>query len=907
MPEWASHVRPRLASLSLTPTREAEIVDELSQHLDDRWRELVAGGASPEEATRAALAEFRDGNLLARYMAPLRQANTPPPILPAAPTGSLVGDLWRDVRYAARILRKQRGSTAAAVVTLALAIGVTTAIFTVVDATLLRALPFPNADRLVQVGRRYPDGFGASVSQPKFLNWRREGGQVFIEMAAYGDLGSGFNLVGDGTPERLIGSYVSAGFFDVMGVQPALGRTFRREEDVPGAGRVVVLSHALWKDRLGGRTDILGRALTLNDEPFTVIGVMPADFRFPEIAELWTLFRFDPASRDRAHNFKAVARLRGDVTIDQARAAMEAVGRAIRRSIPDLMGDQESIDVRSLREYLYGSSMRRALLILLGAVGFVLLIACVNVANLQLALAAERRPELALRTALGARTGTIVRQLLVESTLLATVGGLAGVALAYVGVPMLLALSPEAVPLAERIAVDWRVLVISLGLSVAVGLGFGLLPAWQSARPQLDDMLRAGGHRVIGRSSRWTRRLLVSGEVALALVLTIGAFLLVKSLAQLQGTSSGVAVDQVLTMKLALPEAKYGTGAALAQLEERVEERIGAVSGVRAAALSHILPLQLGSDLPFTIDGRYVPGTETGVGWGQFRPISRRYFETLEIALRGGRRFDARDRRGTLPVAIINEVAARRFWPNENPIGRRIHVGMPQIPDLADPTPREIIGIVDNVREVRLDVDLPPIVYVPIAQLNEGYAALGTRLLPFAVIVRGEAGTANLTRSVQSAIWSVDPQQPISDVLLMREIVSRSLGSQRFNTVLLGGLATLALLLAAVGLYGVVAHTVSQQRREIGIRMALGASRSTVVGLFLRQAVLMAAAGIVVGLAGAYVVTGLLRTLLSGLSTSDPWVFALAPALMLAVAIVAALRPALRAASVDPVRAIRAE
>lgn len=906
MPDWAQHVRPRLSSLRLSPTRENEIVDELSQHLDDRWRELIAGGASPDEAARLALADFREGNLLAQYMAPLRQVHAPAPITPGMPSRFLPGDLWRDVRYAARMLRKQPGFAIAVILTLALAIGATTIIFAAVDALLLRSLPFPEADRLVQVVKLYPGTVGTSASIPKFVRWRREGRHVFIDIAAYSNLSSGFNLIGSGTPERLIGSRVSARFFDVMGVHPFLGRVFREEEDVPGGPRLVVLSHAVWKNRFNASAEIIGGAITLNSETYTVIGVMPDGFRYPNAAELWTLFQFDSASQNRAHNFEVVGRLKPEMTLDQARTAMEIGSRNIRREMPDLMEENESIGVRPLRDALYGN-MRQPLLILLASVGFVLLIACVNVANLQLAQAAGRQHEMALRTALGASTSTIVRQLLVESVLLALIGGTAGVALAFIGVPALLALSPVNVPYVERISVDWRVLAFALGISLVASLGFGLLPAWRSARPNLDDVLRAGAQRVAGRTSLRVRRVLVTGEVALALMLTIGATLLVKSLVGLQSTPPGFAVEQVLTMKLALPEARYGTGEALARFQEQIEERLALVPGVRAAALAHTLPLQFGSDLPFTIEGRYVPSTQTGVGNADFRPIGRGYFEALEIPVRRGRVFDTRDRRGTLLVAIINEAAARRFWPGENPIGQRITVGQPLVPDLADPAPREIIGIVGDVRERWLGANPTPIVYAPISQLSETYAALGTRLLPYSVVVRGETAVENLTRSVQQAIWSVDPQQPITDVRLMREIVRRSLGPQTFNTVLLGGLGALALLLAAVGLYGLISHIVSQQTREIGVRMAIGASTSNVLALFLRQALFLVAVGVAVGLIGALALTRVLRTLLTGISTNDPWVFALAPALMFAVAVVAVLQPVLRAAGVDPTRALRAE
>jgi putative ABC transport system permease protein len=905
--DWASHVRPRLSSLRLSPTRENEIVDELSQHLDDRYRELIAGGASPEEATRLALTDFWDGNLLGRYMAPLRQAHTPTPIPLGEPTRFLSADLWRDVRYAARMLRKQPGFAIAAILTLALGIGATTAIFTVVDAFLLRSLPFPEADRLVQVGRLFPDGFGSSVSQVKFLHWRKEGQQVFVETAAYNDLGTGFSIVGSAGPERLTGSLVTAGFFEVLGVQPVLGRTFSRAEDVPGGPRVVVLSQALWQNRFGANRDIIGRAISLNTVPYTVIGVMPEGFRYPDVASVWTLFQFDPASQDRAHNFEVVARLRPGVTLEQAGAAMAVVGERFRRAAPEaVLGDKETVGVRPVRNRLYGD-LRRPLLILFAAAGFVLLIGCVNVANLQLAQAVARHHEIALRLALGASTWTIVRQLLVECLLLAVIGGMAGMALAHAGVPALLASSPVRLPYTENIAVDWRVFAFALATSLGAGLVFGLLPAWQSARFNLDGVLRGGAHRMIGHTSRWMRGALVAGEVALALMLTICAFLLVKSLAALYATQPGFVAEHVLTMKLPLAEARYGNGRALARFQEQVEERISTLPGVRAAGVAVLLPFQLDTDMVFTIEGRYLPGTETGVGWAQHRINSPGYFGTLQIPLRRGRLFTAHDRADSLPVVIINEAAAARFWPTSNPIGQRITLGQPELPSLADANPREIIGVVGDVREVALGERPAPTVYVPLSQQNDAVAALAVRLVPFSVAVRADGGVPQLTRSVQQAIWSIDSQQPISDVRTMQEIVTRSLGSQRFNTVLLGALAALALLLAAVGLYGVIARIVGQQTREIGMRMALGATRTNVIGMFLRQALALVAVGVVAGLIGALGLTRLLRALLTDISTTDPWVFALGPAVMFAVAVLAALRPAMRGAGVDPASALRAE
>lgn len=904
--EWAQDLRARLASLRLSPTREAEIVEELSQHLDDRVRELITGGATPEEAKERALAELTDPDALARRLAPLRQAHAADPIAPGDRTGNLVGGLSRDVRYSARVLRRQPGLTVAAIVTLALAIGATTAIFTVVDALLLRPLPFPNADRLVQVMRSFQGDVSESVSPPKFLHWRREGRQVFREVAACSSLESAFSLLDAGRPERVPGALVSAGFFEVMGVHPALGRVFRDDEDLPGGPRLVVLSYGLWKSRFGARPEIVGEAITLNTVPYTVIGVMPEGFRYPDVAALWTLFQFDPASQERAHNFEVVARLNDQTTLAEANAAMAVASAGLRRAAPGLVADEESVTVRPLRDRLYGR-MQTALLMLFAAAGAVLLIGCVNVANLQLAQSTARQREIALRTALGASAWAVARQLFVESLLLAGIGGLAGVAIAVAGVPVLVAMSPVHVPYAEAIAVNWRVLVFACGVSVITAVATCLLPAVIAARPDLDQVLRAGSIRTVAGTGRWTRRALVAGEVALALVLVTSAFLLVKSLAALAATDPGFVADRVVTMKVALPEARYGTRRAMALFQEQVESRLTALPSVRAAAVALLLPLQLDTDMSFTMEGRYVPGTDTGVGWGQYRSGSPGYFDALQIPLRRGRLFAARDRADSLQVVVINEAAAARFWPGVDPIGQRLTLGQPSLPDLADTTPREIIGIVGDVRDVGLGAPPVPTLYVPLAQQNDLYTALAVRLLSFSIVVRAEGEAADLARQAQLAIWAVDPQQPVSDIRLLDDVVAQELGPQRFNTTLLGGLAALALLLAAVGIYGTVSHVVSQQTREIGVRMALGATSGRVVSLVLRQALVMVAVGVALGIGGSLSASRVLRTRLTDISPDDPVMFVLAALLMTAVATAAALGPALRASHADPVRALRAE
>jgi predicted permease len=820
---------------------------------------------------------------------------------------AVMTDFLADVRYAARVLWKHRGVNSVALVTLALAIGANTAIFSVYNALLVRALPFPSPEAIVQVARGYPEGVGDAVSIPKYIRWRDGSRDVFQSFAAYDTLGSGFNLVGSGTPDRLTGTRVSSEFFRTLGVAPLVGHDFAARDDLPGGPKVVVLSHGLWTRQFGARADIMGQAIRLNDEPYTVIGVMPAGFRFPERADLWTLFQFDPASHDRANFIELVARLRPGVDADQARSALDVVLARLKNDDRNAVDDRETAFVQPLRDHLYGS-MRPALLVLLASVAFVLLIACVNVANLELALATEREHEVALKAALGASTRVIVRQLLIENLLLAFLGGAAGVVLASWALPALVAIAPASAPTLTGVGLDRTVLLFSLGLALTAGLLFGLVPAWGLARPSLDAVLREGAQRATGgRSGARVRGVLVSAEVALALVLTIGAALLIKHLASLQRTDPGFGVENVLTMKLSLPEAKYGRTEPLTRFSEQIEARLGRLPGVSAAAIALTLPLEIGPDFPFSIDGKYVPGTNQGIGSAQYRSVGTDYFATLHIALRNGRLFTASDRAGALPVAIVNETAARRYWPGLNPVGRRLTVGQPLMGDLADTVPREIVGIVQDVREQGLDADAPAMLYVPIGQQNDPVTALSVRLLPLSVVVRSTTPSNNLAEAARAAVWAVDPAQPVSDVRSMQEIVSRSLGSNRFNTLLLGLLAGLALLLSAVGLYGVLAHLVTQRTREIGVRMALGASGREVLGLFLRQGLTLVTIGIVVGSIGAAALSRLMSSLLTGSNPRDPIVFVIAPTVMVVVALLAIARPAFRATRIDPVKALRAE
>jgi putative ABC transport system permease protein len=819
--------------------------------------------------------------------------------------------LLQDLRYAARVLLRKPGFTIVALLTLGLAIGANTAIFSVVNALMLRPLPFPEPHEIVQLERGFPDGASPSVAVPKFLFWR-EHNTVFEHVATYDTLGSGFNMTGDGTPERITGSRVSLDFFKVFSATPAAGRAFLPEEDLPGGPKVVVLSHSLWKRRFGGDLSLVGKPVALNGEPYTVVGIMPAGFRYPATAELWTPVGIDPANREKANYLEISARLKEGVTLEKAQAEMAVLAQQYTKEWPDEMSEGETVRVETLQQRLYGN-LRPALLILLGTVGLVLLIACVNLANLQLARASARRREVAVRIALGAGSRRIMAQLLTESLLLAFAGGALGVLVGAWTIKPLLALSPAAqgaqiggASLPE-IGIDGTVLLFAFGVSLLSGLLFGLAPALQAARPNLNDPLKQDSARSTGgRAGRIARIALVTAEVAVALLVVTGAALLARSFSGVISTDPGFKPEGVMTLKLSLPEARYGTPAAIEQFSRQVRERLASLPGVRSAAVATSLPLELGPDLPFAIEGRYTGGEE-GVGDAQFRTSTAGYFETLGIRLLQGRFLTDQDGASSEPVALINEAAVRRFWPEGGALGARITMGKPFVPELADAQPRRIVGIVKDVREVGLDRDAPPIVYIPIGQVNPQMALLFVRLLPASVVVRTDRNASGLLKGIQREIWAVDPQQPITNVATMEEIVARSVGGHRFNMVLMSALAFLALVLAGVGIYGVLSYLVTQRTREIGVRMALGATAWQVLALILRQGMVAVGIGVALGLGLVLAGTRLLRSLLVGVSATDPLTFVAAAVALTAVALIATSIPARRASAMDPLHALRRE
>lgn len=810
--------------------------------------------------------------------------------------------LRQDIRYGARALLKHPGFMIVAVLALALGIGANTAIFSVVNSMLLRPLPFSEPDRLLQVweanvkrGR-----MEMPVSFPNFADWRDQN-HVFEQVVAYSDWS--FNLTGAGEPERIRSAIVSPAFFSTLGINPIHGRVFLPEEDQKGKDFVVVMGEQLWRRRYNSDPNIIGQAINLGGQSFTVVGVIAQGAQMPILPnniELWAPVSQGFGFTNRGgHYLSVIARLKPSVTREQAQAEMDSLAAALAAKYPDTNLDF-GIRLIALHEQITGD-FKPALLVLLGAVVFVLLIASANVANMLLARATDRQKEIAIRSALGARRSRIIRQLLTESLLLSIIGGTAGLLLALWGIDLLVALSPSDLPRVKEVAVDGRVLGFTLAVSLLTGIIFGFAPALQASRPDLNETLKEGGRSATGgKGRRRLRSLLVVSEIALSLMLLVGAALFMRSFLKLESVNPGFNPENVLTMQLDLSGPNYKTGEQVIAFQNQLLDKIKALPGARSVATRSSTPIAADSPyayLVFAIEGRPVDKANRSVAY--YNAVSPDYFQTMEIAVVKGRQFDTHDRMKAQNVAIINETLARRFLPGEDPIGKRI--------TLNDDNPKEeewatIVGVVKDTKPRALDSESAAELYMPYDQQPESYMSL---------MIRTTDKSESMAAAVRAEVESLDPNQPVFSIRTLSNVLSQSVAMPRFRTLLFIIFALIALILAVVGIYGVMSYSVMQRAHEIGIRMALGAKASDVLKLVVGEGLALALAGIAIGLAASFAlmksVESLIEGLLFGVSVTDPLTFASIPAVLAVVAIVACAVPARRATKVDPMAALRHE
>ncbi len=808
--------------------------------------------------------------------------------------------LWQDLRYGARMLFKKPGFTLIAVVTLALGIGANTAIFTVVNAVLLRQLPYPQAERIMEVGATFSGGPLNAVDDPRFVFWR-EHQQSFEALAAHMPMGAGVNLSGDGVPEFVPAQRVSVDFFRVLGVAPAWGRGFTAEEDRNGGAKVAVLGDALWQRRYGADGNLLGKTISLNGRSYTVIGIMPPEFRFTFAAEVFT--PLSPGTSGNAgFNLQALGRLKPGVTPAQALAEMKLVGEQLRAAQPRLMGKQESVNVQPYRDNLTARA-RPLLLILFGAVSFVLLIACANVANLQFTQAAARQRETAVRMALGAGRWRMARQLLTEGVLLALVGAATGLLLAVWGTELLTRLMPpNLIPRSEEIGFDGRVLAFTLAAAVLTGLVFALAPAWQATRVDVNSTLKeTAGKGAAGAGGKRLRGALVVAEIALALILLAGATLLLRTFVNLRGVAPGFDPHNVLTFQMTLTGERYETVAGVGDFLQRSFEKLRGLPGVETVAVTNTLPLDAQYNFPIELESK--PGQITAV---QYRTITPDYFRAIGIGLKAGRTVAETDTATADKVVVVNKAFVKQYLPESNStsvLGQRLYIGKM----FGFNQPWRIVGVVADAKQFDLQSAAPSSVFVPVLQLAnaEGKFQSGQRALKF--VLRTAGDPLQLNEAVRKAMLEIEPNLSLTRMRSMEQILSRSTAQQRFNMLLLGFFAALGLLLAAIGIYGVMSYAVAQRTHEIGLRMALGARAGDVLRLILKHGLALTVVGLGLGLAGALALTRLIKSYLFGVSATDPLTLVAVASLLMIVALVACWIPARRATKVDPMVALKCE
>ena len=806
--------------------------------------------------------------------------------------------MLKDLRHGLRSLAKRPGLTVVALVTLALGIGVNTAIFSAVDSVLLRPLPFKDPDRVMAVWEHTPHlGILRNEFAPANYFDLRKQNTVFEGLGAFGQLSA--NQTGEGDPEQLEGQLVTANVFSILGVAPQLGRTFAADEDQKGREYVAVLSHSLWQRRFNRDPGIINRTITLNGESFTVVGVMPEGFFFPEReTELWLPWAMEEGQAEGRgdHYFRLVARLKPGVTREQANAESEAIAARLAGEYPRT-NEGLGFVVNSFHQDYIGD-LRRPMLILFAAVGLVLLIACANVANLLLAQATTRRREIAIRMALGASRWTIARQLLTESLLLAAAGGLLGSLGAIWGVEALSKLLPESLSKLQAISVDSRVFLFTGAVTILTALAFGVIPALHATRANPGDALAETSRDVAGGlSGRYLRRLLVIAEVALAVVLLAAAGLLIRSFHRLNQVDLGFKPDNLLTMRMVLPMPKYRQAETRRAFFDEMLRRVSEIPGVEAAGINTRLPLSTsGMKFSFSIEGQTMP-SDSNLPFAIYRVVNPDYFRAMGIPLQRGRVFDTRDSAESTPVFLVNRRLAEQFWPGEDPTGKRLKIGPADSPNPWV----TIVGVVGDVRQTGLYGEQLAELYAPYAQERRSWMS------PRDLVVRTSGDAAAVAGAVRKAVWQVDKDQPVSNVRTMDEVFAATVSRERFQTLLLALFAALALVLACVGLYGVISYAVARRTHEIGVRMALGAQPGDVLKLVLRQGMTLTFAGLVFGIAGALAVTRVMTDLLFGVTATDAVTFISVGVLLIVVAFLACYVPARRATKVDPLIALRYE
>lgn len=817
------------------------------------------------------------------------------------------GILSQDVVYALRTMAKSPSFVAVAVVALALGIGSNAAIFTVIDAVLIKTLPYDDPDRMVVLVRTRPAGPSRGVSVPKYIVWRDGVGDVLTDVTVYDSGGPGMSLSTGGDPEQVKAIRVSREFFSLFRAKPALGRFFLPEEDRSGGPRVAVISHALWTRRFGADPGIAGQVVMLNGQPHTIVGVVAAGFEPNPPADVWVALQPDPTSTNQSHFLLGGARLKPGVTLGAANVRMRTAAEEFRRRFPNAMASDESAGVTSMRGVVTGD-ISPMLLVIWGAVGLVQLIACANVANLLLVRSVARAREMTIRSCLGASRARLLRQSLTEGIVLALVSGVVGVVLGRLALTGLLSMAPPEIPrlshLTAQGGLDPSVLTFTLLLSVVSGVLFGIVPALQVSRTDLNAGLKDDtGRASAGVRFRRLQDAFVVAELSLALVLLVAAGLLIRSAVALSRVQPGFRIDNVLTFKTSLRSPQYSTTAAVTQYTNRLIERLQGLPGVQAAASVTFLPTEGGPELGFGIEGR--PETSPdGAGSGRWRAVSPRLFEALGIPLVRGRVFRDADAAGAAPVVIVNQALARKYWPNESAIGQRITIGNRLGPSLRDAT-REIVGIVGDTREDGLQVDPPVVIYFPQPQMSDAFTALTNSLVATSWVVSTAGNLRALVDGVRQEMAAADSRQAGFDLVPMRELVQHSIASRRFILALLTTFASVALLLAAIGIYGVFSYALEQRTHEIAIRLALGAGRSQVMSLLLGHGFMLTVVGIAIGLGAAAGLARVLTALLFGVRPTDVQTFMAASLVLAAVAVLATWIPARRATRIDPAISLR--